>query len=61
MWFYLFFGDEFFCDGSPELSDSGGCECELELIFEGVVELVVEFDEIGLGRSGIVHVVSKFY
>ena len=35
--FYCFFGDEFVCDGVFELLDRGGCEGELELVFEGVV------------------------
>lgn len=55
--FYCFFGDEFVCDGVFELLDRGGCEGELELVFEGVVELVVEFDEVGLWWGSVVHVI----
>lgn len=46
--FYCFFGDKFVCDSMFELLDRGGCEGELELVFEGLVELVIEFDEVGL-------------
>lgn len=54
--FYLFFGDEFIPDGSFELADSGGCECELELVLEGIVVLLVELYEVGFARFVVVHV-----